>query len=161
MNIKYMKKKYDIDSITKQISNMDQRYKECEKSECALNNNIMGIFKNINDVRNNMINNNKCKSILLQLKRTYDKITEDFEYYNNYDKYNKEYKELIKGYSNAYLSGANWYYGENLPKTNFLSNKMEITKLYGLFILFVLCSNINDKINLNDNDNNLTVYCLD
>jgi len=160
-----MKKIYDIDSITKQISNMDKRYKECEKSECALNNNIMGIFKNINDVRNNMINYKKCKSLLHQLKITYDKITEDFDYYNNYDKYNREYKELIKGYSNAYLSGANWYYGENLPRTNFISNKMEITKLYCFFILFLLCSNINEKINVNDidnnNDNNLTVYCLD
>ena len=156
-----MKIKFNIDSISKQISNMDKKHKECEKSEDALNNNIMGILGNINDVRNNMINNIRIKEMLAQLKITYVNLTQDFEYYNNYDKYNIEYKKLIKGYSEAYLSGANWYYGENLPKNNFLSNKMEITKLYGLFILFVLCSNFKEKNNINNINNNLTVYDLD
>lgn len=64
------------------------------------------------------------------------------EYYNSldsferdYQKRNDEYKELVKGFSQAYLDFCEWYVGPELPRETYLDDKDSINSLYFLFLM--------------------------
>jgi hypothetical protein len=157
-----MPSKYNSDFFSKLESRLDNAHKKSDDSLSVLDGKLGKIKKLIfkqdtpkgpgtSDI------NDKLMTIML-MKLAYSKILEEYDYYNNYDHYNKEYKELIKGYSKAYLSGARWYYGDNLPKSNYTSSQFEICKMY---IMFSICSMINLKGNLKEGDIIMNTYELD
>ena len=129
-----MPSKYNSDFFSKLESRLDNAHKKSEDSVSGLDVKICNITKRIlervKQVKPNL--NDKFMTIML-MKLAYSKILEEYDYYKNYDHYNREYKDLIKGYSKAYLSGAKWYYGDNLPKSNYTSSQLEICKMYFMF----------------------------
>jgi len=149
-----MPSKYNSDFFSKLESRLDNAHKKSEDSVCGLDVKIGNITKRIlNKVKTKGMMpgkdlNDKFMTIML-MKLAHSKIVEEYDYYKNYDHYNNEYKELIKGYSKAYLSGALWYDGENLPKSNYTSSQFEICKMY---FIFVICSMINLNAPIKDDD---------
>ena len=158
-----MPSKYNSDFFSKLESRLDNAHKKSEDSVSGLDVKIGNITKRIlEQVKTTVLPkgkdlNDKFMTIML-MKLAYSKILEEYDYYNNYDHYNRKYKELIKGYSKAYLSGARWYYGDNLPKSNYTSSQLEICKMY---FIFIICSMINLKENLEEDDIIMNTYELD
>ena len=122
-----------------------------QKTTLATNDNATNDnAKNDNAINDNAINDNE-KNMMVFMFFMFFKISKELDYHINYSKYNEEYKELISGYSRAYLSGSYWYYGDNLPKPgNFLSNKEGVCKLYILFILFSFMKKDTKDIKIKD-----------
>ena len=153
---KYTKEYFnDLEKRLNKCKTNDNTKLNIEESIC---NKIKNKIEKLTDLKNNLIdvnqnnnneyqnNNNEYQNNMMFLM--FFKILKEFEYQKNYSTYNEEYKELISGYSNAYLSGSDWYYGENLPEPgHFLSNKESICKLYLIFILFSFMKN-NEKLSL-------------
>jgi len=165
-----MPSKYNSDFFSKLESRLDNAHKKSEDSVSGLDVKIGNITKRILD-KVKQVNtkgmskvlpkgkdlNDKFMTIML-MKLAYSKILEEYDYYKNYDHYNREYKELIKGYSPAYLSGARWYYGDNLPKSNYTSSQFDICKMY---FIFSICSMINVKSCSKEDDVKMNIYELD
>tara|TARA_B110001469_G_C9626815_1_gene313000 strand:+ start:1364 stop:1783 length:420 start_codon:yes stop_codon:yes gene_type:complete len=57
-----------------------------------------------------------------------------------YEVKNDEYQSSIRGLSDSYLSLCPFYVGPSLPKTTFIDSKLEMTELYGLFIIMGVAS---------------------
>ena len=131
--------KYTTDFLSKLEERLDSANKSCNNVVNKLNNNLFKIENNLSKIKN------KYYEIINAI---YCKLMEEYDYHVNYDIYNKEYHELIKDYSAAYLSGSSLYYGENLPLSNYCNNKYDMCKLYILFIFTSLMKK-DDHCNLN------------
>ena len=144
--------KYTTDFLSKLEDRLDTANKSCNNVVNKLNNNLLTIKNNIFKIDNkydeNKYDENKYDKLqfLIFINAIYFKLIEEYDYQVNYDIYNKEYRELIKDYSAAYLSGSDWYYGDNLPLSN--NNKYDMCKLYMLFIFTSLMKK-RDHCNLN------------
>jgi hypothetical protein len=75
---------------------------------------------------------------LSDVSHIYDTYLDSYE--SLYEATNDEYQASIRGLSEAYLSLCPFYVGPSLPKTTFLDSKIEITELYGLFLLMGVAS---------------------
>ena len=65
-----------------------------------------------------------------------------------YQKKNDEYKNLISGFSKAYLELCEWYVGPELPRdheSTFLDSKDDINSLYFLFVMSLFFKTKEDK----------------
>jgi len=87
------------------------------------------------------LKNDKSYETLLKYLKDYDPRVKN-EYYNSldsferdYQKRNDEYKELVKGFSQAYLDLCEWYVGPELQRETFLDDKDSINSLYFLFLM--------------------------
>lgn len=120
---------FNIKNIENIFSRIDKTNNDIVESESKIQKTIEKI-ENIENINNTQKMNDMKKLICLFLW-----IFNEYKYLNNYDENNLKYKELCSGYSKAYLMGAEWYKGENLPRTTYLSNNIEILKLYAVFIL--------------------------
>lgn len=114
---------FSINNIENIFSRIDKTNSDIVESEIKIHQNIEKIdnIQKINDMK---------KLVCLFLW-----IFNEYKYLRNYNENNLKYKELCSGYSKAYLMGAEWYKGENLPKNTYLCGNIEILKLYALFIL--------------------------
>jgi hypothetical protein len=75
---------------------------------------------------------------LSDVSHIYDTYLDSYE--SLYEAKNDEYQASIRGLSEAYLSLCPFYVGPSLPKTTFLDSNIEITELYGLFLLMGVAS---------------------
>ena len=93
---------------------------------------------------------NRLENLLNNIENESKKIDHD----NHYNLMNEKYKQLISGYSKAYLEMSDFYYGEELPydiyckefkkknlrlfdlKGTYLESKNDIIELYKLFIFY-------------------------
>jgi len=75
---------------------------------------------------------------LSDVSHIYDTYLDSYE--SLYEAKNDDYQASIRGLSEAYLSLCPFYVGPSLPKTTFLDSKIEITELYGLFLLMGVAS---------------------
>ncbi len=55
-----------------------------------------------------------------------------------YQQKNKEYKELISNFSQAYLELSDFYVGPELPREHYLQSKKDVRELYLLFAFYAL-----------------------
>ena len=55
-----------------------------------------------------------------------------------YQQKNKEYKELISNFSQAYLELSDFYVGPELPRDHYLQSKKDVRELYLLFAFYAL-----------------------
>ena len=55
-----------------------------------------------------------------------------------YQQKNKEYKELISNFSQAYLELSDFYVGPELPRDHYLQSKKDVIELYLLFAFYAL-----------------------
>jgi len=141
--------KYTTDFLSKLEERLDSANKSCNNVVNKLNNNLFKIENNLSKIKNKYSENKNDKlQFIIFINAIYCKLMEEYDYHVNYDIYNKEYHELIKDYSAAYLSGSSWYYGENLPLSNYCNNKYDMCKLYILFIFTSLMKK-DDHCNLN------------
>jgi hypothetical protein len=93
------------------------------------------------DTIDDSLKNDKSYETLLKYLKDYDPRVKN-EYYNSldsferdYQKRNDEYKELVKGFSQAYLGFCEWYVGPELQRETFLDDKDSINSLYFLFLM--------------------------
>jgi len=93
------------------------------------------------DTIDDSLKNDKSYETLLKYLKDYDPRVKN-EYYNSldsferdYQKRNDEYKELVKGFSQAYLDLCEWYVGPELQRETFLDDKDSINSLYFLFLM--------------------------
>ena len=74
-----------------------------------------------------------------------DNYYETLDHYEKiYQKKNDEYKELISGFSYAYLEMSSFYVGPELPRGHeqtFLDSKEELNTLYMLFLMSLFLKN--------------------
>ena len=75
---------------------------------------------------------------LSDVSHIYDTYLDSYE--SLYEAKNDDYQASIRGLSEAYLSLCPFYVGPSLPKTTFLDSKLEMTELYGLFLLMGVAS---------------------
>ena len=72
----------------------------------------------------------------IELKQEYYHTLDEKE--KNYQQKNNEYKELISGFSDAYLEMSSFYVGPELPRYDeqtFLDTKDDINTLYFMFMM--------------------------
>jgi len=93
------------------------------------------------DTIDNSLKNDKSYETLLKYLKDYDPRVKN-EYYNSldsferdYQKRNDEYKNLVEGFSQAYLDLCEWYVGPELQRETFLDDKDSINSLYFLFLM--------------------------
>ena len=115
------------------ISNIENIFSRIDKTNDDIENTEIKLQKNIEKIEN--IENIQKINDMKKLVCLFLWIFNEYKYVNNYNENNLKYKELCSGYSKAYLMGAEWYKGENLPRNTYLSNNVEILKLYAIFIL--------------------------
>ena len=114
------------------ISNIENIFSRIDKTNDDIVNIEIKLQKNIENIEN--IENIQKINDMKKLVCLFLWIFNEYKYVNNYNENNLKYKELCSGYSKAYLMGAEWYKGEELPKNTYLSNNIEIFKLYMIFI---------------------------
>lgn len=105
---------------------------------------IDALSKKLDKINNSLKNDKSYETILYNLK---DDPEVKEEYYNTFDqkekkyqKENDEYKELISGFSDAYLGICDFYVGSELPREyekTYLDSKEDINKMYFLFMMSI------------------------
>lgn len=60
------------------------------------------------------------------------------KYEKLYQQKNREYKNLISKFSQAYLEMSDFYVGPELPREHYLQSKEDIKKLYLMFAFYAL-----------------------
>jgi hypothetical protein len=55
-----------------------------------------------------------------------------------YQQQNREYKELISNFSEAYLEMSDFYVGPELPREHYLQSKEDVKTLYLMFAFYAL-----------------------
>jgi hypothetical protein len=121
---------FDIESMTKKLNDI-----EIEKDK--LNEELKQTITNICD-----------KDITQQTKEIKYSMYDGKE--REYQIQNDKYKELISGFSDAYLSMSDFYVGPELPKDYIISNETyldNIPELYAIFIFFALFQENLEQIN--------------
>ena len=63
---------------------------------------------------------------------------DDSKYEKLYQQKNREYKQLISQFSQAYLEMSDFYVGPELPREHYLQSKEDIKKLYLMFAFYAL-----------------------
>ena len=106
---------FDIDSITKTLKNID-------KEKDKLNEELKQTITNICD-----------KDITQQTKEIKYSMYDGKE--REYQIQNDKYKELISGFSDAYLSMSDFYVGPELHRETYLDSKKDVCELFTLFII--------------------------
>ena len=100
------------------------------KHQLNSDNSIKDISENI---KNNVFSDEQTKEEAKQ---------EFYSQLPNYEKLyqmkNDEYKELISGFSDAYLEICDFYVGPELPREHYLQSKKDVAELYLMFALFAL-----------------------
>ena len=62
----------------------------------------------------------------------------DSKYEKIYQQKNREYKQLISNFSQAYLEMSDFYVGPELPREHYLQSKEDVKKLYLMFAFYAL-----------------------
>ena len=101
----------------------------------------------LSNAKNKLKNDNSIKDIYENIKNNVysdEKTREEAkqEYYSHLPQYEKlyqmkndEYKELISGFSNAYLEICDFYVGPELPRETFFDSKESLNELYFMFLM--------------------------
>ena len=131
------------------LKNIEDIFSKIENSNKKIKNIEENIDNTLKKYKDKYIENNNNQQIqdIQKLICFFCMIFSEFNYLKNYEEQNLEYKRLCSGYSKAYLMGSDWYKGDNLPKNTYISDNMEILKLYAIFIL-VNIWNIKNNNNL-------------
>lgn len=63
---------------------------------------------------------------------------DDSKYEKIYQQKNREYKQLISNFSQAYLEMSDFYVGPELPREHYLQSKKDVQELYLMFAFYAL-----------------------
>jgi len=63
---------------------------------------------------------------------------DDSKYEKIYQQKNREYKQLISNFSEAYLEMSEFYVGPELPREHYLQSKEDVKTLYLMFAFYAL-----------------------
>jgi len=109
--------------------------------------NFQELEQKLQKIQNELNNDNSIKNLSEKIKnneysdeKTREEAKQEYysqlpEYEKIYQKKNDEYKELISGFSDAYLEMSDFYVGSELPRETFLDSREDINSLYFLFMM--------------------------
>lgn len=110
----------DLDDLEKKLNSFSEELK---------NDNIKGITGNL--LKHDLDLKDK-----INIENIHHK--DDSKYEKIYQQKNREYKQLISNFSQAYLEISDFYVGPELPREHYLQSKEDVQELYLLFAFYAL-----------------------